>query len=93
MTCPLAKTVYVTNTEITNFTVNPSEVVSTDNVGINSTTYNPPYLPVSASFIGTVRTITVTVTDTSGKDDQCQIQVYTAGRLMMRYSFTENRMC
>ncbi|XP_062611525.1 uncharacterized protein LOC134273339 [Saccostrea cucullata] len=77
VTCPSAKTVTFTDSEVTNFTVNPAEVVRSDNIGIASTTYNPPYLIVSKNYIDTTRTVTVTVTDTTGRTDQCQLQVYT----------------
>ncbi|XP_061175426.1 uncharacterized protein LOC133184388 [Saccostrea echinata] len=86
VTCPSAKTVTVIDSEVTNFTVNPAEVVRSDNVGIRSTTYNPPYLTVSRSYIGTTRPVTVTVTDTTGRTDQCQVQVYTTAAACSPYS-------
>lgn len=86
MTCPSAKTETVVNTEVRTFTLNPAEIVSSDNSGQAPTVeISPQNLPISASFIGTTREITVTVRD-SGRTDQCRVQVYTAGKMIVTFT-------
>ena len=67
--------------EVRTFTLNPAEVVRSDNMDTSPTvTYSPETLTISKSFIGVPpRDITVTVTDDTNRQDQCKVQVYTAG--------------
>lgn len=66
--------------EVRTFTLNPAEVVRSDNMDTSPTvTYSPETLTISKSFIGVQRDITVTVTDNTNRRDQCIVQVYTAG--------------
>lgn len=82
MTCPSAKTETVIDAEVRTFTLNPAELVSSDNSGqVPTVDISPQSLTISASFIGTTREITVTVRDSTGRTDQCKVQVYTAGKL------------
>eukprot|EP00105_Crassostrea_gigas_P024115 XP_011444257.1 PREDICTED: sushi, von Willebrand factor type A, EGF and pentraxin domain-containing protein 1 isoform X2 [Crassostrea gigas] len=79
VTCPSAKTETVVDTEVRTFTLNPTEIVSSDNGGQAPTVeISPQSLTISASFIGTTREITVTARDSTGRTDQCRVQVYTA---------------
>lgn len=84
VTCPSAKTETVVDTEVRTFTLNPAEIVSSDNSGQAPTVeISPQSLTISASFIGTTREMTVTVRDSTGRTDQCRVQVYTAGKLVL----------
>lgn len=66
--------------EVRTFTLDPAEVVRSDNMDPSPTvTYSPETLTISKSFIGVQRDITVTVTDNTNRRDQCIVQVYTAG--------------
>lgn len=72
------------DTEVRTFTLNPNEIVSSDNSGQAPTVeISPQSLTISASFIGTTREMTVTVRDSTGWTDQCRVQVYTAGKLVV----------
>lgn len=84
VTCPSAKTETVVDTEVRTFTLYPAEIVSSDNSGQAPTVeISPQSLTISASFIGTTREMTVTVRDSTGRTDQCRVQVYTAGKLVV----------